>query len=264
MRRSWKVFVVFTVMATVLAIPGVALAHHPGIAYDPDCLLGDGSFEFTYTITAETSVGSPPEALTNPAVEVWISYDGGAPFLDQTGAFTLPDLSFSGGPLTAPAGTATVTILADPVAPWGDGTPPLGDDRTETFAAPTELCFENPGTGTPGYWHKIDHWEDWGIEGVTIGGDYYTAGQAINLINMPVKGDKRNTMFPALVAAKLNVMIGNDDSCIADTIAAADAWWADYGDEKVKANSDAWKAGEPLYWELDAYNNGYLCAPHRD
>ena len=42
MRKSWKVFVVFTVLATVLAIPGVALAHHPGISYDPDCLFGMG------------------------------------------------------------------------------------------------------------------------------------------------------------------------------------------------------------------------------
>ena len=30
MKKSWKVFVVFTVLATVLAIPGVALAHHHG------------------------------------------------------------------------------------------------------------------------------------------------------------------------------------------------------------------------------------------
>ena len=33
---------------------------------------------------------------------------------------------------------------------------------------------------------------------------------------------------------------------------------------RVKANSDAWDVGEPLYLMLDDYNNGYLCAPHRD
>lgn len=269
MRRSWRVFVVLTVMATVLAVPGVALAHHPAITFDPDCLLADGSFDYEYTITAETSIGTPPVNMQNPAVEVWIRYDGGAWFLDQTGAFVwdgtpgvYPSFTGSG---TAPAGTSTVTIKADPVAYWNDGTPPTGDDRTASFPAPTEVCFDNPGTGTPGYWHKIEHWEDWGLSGVTIGGVYYAASEAIEWINMPVKGDKTLTMFPALVAAKLNVMIGNDSSCIAGTIAAADAWMAAHpvGDG-VKASSSAWRAGEPLYSMLDQYNNGYLCAPHRD
>jgi hypothetical protein len=69
-----------------------------------------------------------------------------------------------------------------------------------------------------------------------------------------------------LVSAKLNVMVGNDDSCIADTIAAADAWMAMYPvGSGVAASSPAWKQGEPLYEELDMYNNGKLdCAFHRD
>jgi hypothetical protein len=32
----------------------------------------------------------------------------------------------------------------------------------------------------------------------------------------------------------------------------------------VKANSAAWRMGEPIASRLDAYNNGLLCAPHRD
>ena len=31
---------------------------------------------------------------------------------------------------------------------------------------PTERCFPNPGTGTPGYWHKLDRWTDRGIDGI--------------------------------------------------------------------------------------------------
>ena len=123
---------------------------------------------------------------------------------------------------------------------------------------------EPPGTGTPGYWHKMDHWEDWGIDEVWVGGEHYTAAEAIAYINMPVKGDKTMTLFPALVAAKLNVMIGNPSWCIADYIGAADSWMAGYPPgSSVKGNSDAWDYGEPLYWRLDAYNNGYLCAPSR-
>ena len=111
----------------------------------------------------------------------------------------------------------------------------------------------------------MDHWDDWEIRGVPVGGIYYPAEAAIDLIKAPVKGDKTLTMFPALVAAKLNVAIGNPSHCIAGYIAAADEWMYDYPPGSgVKANSDAWDVGEYLYWKLDAYNNGYLCAPSRD
>lgn len=64
----------------------------------------------------------------------------------------------------------------------------------------------------------------------------------------------------------LRYLIGNESSCIDSTIGAADSWMTTYGPvgNGVKANSEAWKIGEPLYLELDAYNNGLLCAPHRD
>ncbi len=32
----------------------------------------------------------------------------------------------------------------------------------------------------------------------------------------------------------------------------------------VHAASYAWKIGEPLHRLMDNYNNGMLCAPHRD
>jgi hypothetical protein len=123
---------------------------------------------------------------------------------------------------------------------------------------------DGPGTGTPGYW--MNHPEAWPVDVITVGGVTYTKDEAISWIKAPVKGDKTLTMFPALVAAKLNVLIGTDASCIADTIAAADGWMAAYGPvgSGVPANSDAWKEGEPLYWTLDQYNNGQLCAPKRD
>ena len=35
-------------------------------------------------------------------------------------------------------------------------------------------------------------------------------------------------MFSSLVPAMLNVMAGNDDSCVASTIDAANAWLATY------------------------------------
>ena len=124
-----------------------------------------------------------------------------------------------------------------------------------------EVC--GPGTGTPGYWKN--HPEAWPVSSITIGGVAYSKADAIKIMSGP-DGNKLVTMFRSLVAAKLNVLMGNESSCIASTITAADAWMAKYGpmSKTVKASSTAWKEGEPLYYKLDKYNNGLMCAPHRD
>jgi hypothetical protein len=121
----------------------------------------------------------------------------------------------------------------------------------------------NPGTGTPGYWKN--HPAAWPVDAITIGGVTYTKAEAIFWMSKSERGDKTFGMFRALVAAELNVMIGNDSSCIEDTIADADAWMSTYGPvgSRVSARSEAWRAGEPLFRLLDQYNNGLLCAPRR-
>jgi hypothetical protein len=119
-----------------------------------------------------------------------------------------------------------------------------------------------PGTGTPGYWKT--HPEAWPVDVITLGGVEYTKTQALAFLDTPGK-DKSLTMFSSLVSAKLNVLSGNDSSCVASTIEAADAWMTTYpAGTGVKAASLAWKLGEPLHRLMDNYNNGMLCAPHRD
>jgi hypothetical protein len=73
-------------------------------------------------------------------------------------------------------------------------------------------------------------------------------------------------MFSSLVPAILNVALGNDSSCVASTITQAQQWMSNYGPvgSGVHAASYAWKVGEPLHRLMDNYNNGMLCAPHRD
>lgn len=138
-----------------------------------------------------------------------------------------------------------------------------GRTVTDTDPACVKCYEEAPGTGTPGYW--MNHPEAWPVEEIMIGGVTYTKDEAIDYMMAPVRGDKTLTMFPALVAAKLNVLIGNDDSCIVDTIAEADAWMAQNPvGSGIRGSSGAWKIGEPLYLILDNYNNGLLCAPSRD
>jgi hypothetical protein len=119
-----------------------------------------------------------------------------------------------------------------------------------------------PGTGTPGYWKN--HPEAWPVDSITIGGRVYTKAQAIAWLDQVGK-DKTTTMFSSLLSAKLNVTLGTDPSCVATTIGLADAWMSIHPvGSGVQASSLAWKVGEPWHRLMDNYNNGMLCAPHRD
>jgi hypothetical protein len=129
------------------------------------------------------------------------------------------------------------------------------------------FCFtpppSGPGTGTPGYWKN--HPEAWPVDNIIIGGVTLTRDHAIAVMNTSGKGDKTYDLFAQLVAAKLNVAIGNQPSCISADIQAADVWLAQHPlGSKVKANSPAWQAISASFTRLDDYNNGRLCAPHRD
>jgi SdrD B-like domain len=118
------------------------------------------------------------------------------------------------------------------------------------------------GTGTPGYWKT--HPDAWPAS-VVVGGVSYTRDQAIAWLGVG-GSDKTVTMFASLVSAKLNLAAGTNPSCVEGTVDLADLWMAQYGPVgvKVKASSYAWKVGEPLHRLMDNYNNGMLCAPHRD
>lgn len=154
--------------------------------------------------------------------------------------------------------TACTEIACTPDDDWLRCQQPQWDAGLVTI-----LVITHPGTGTPGYWKN--HPEAWPVATIEIGGVTYTKAEAIAWMKGG-DGDKTLTMFRALVAAKLNVLIGNDDSCIDEVIGLADDWFVLYGPvgSGVKAKTLAWKIGELLYHELDDYNNGLLCAPSRD
>lgn len=165
----------------------------------------------------------------------------------------------------ANAGDNALDSDADPdTGETAQFTLPLGsDDRTWDAGLVEQDEFTNPGCGTPGYWKT--HPNAWPVEVITIGGITYTKAQAITMMKKSTTKDMTTLMFMHLVSAKLNVLIGNSDEVIGPYITAADAWMAQhpYG-SKVKADSTAWKIGEPIKNMLDAYNNGLLDAPARD
>jgi len=120
-----------------------------------------------------------------------------------------------------------------------------------------------PGTGTQGYWKN--HPSAWPVEQLTIGGVLYSKSQLITMMKHPTNKDVTYALVQQLIAAKLNVGVGNQSSCIESAIAQADAWFVQHPvGSNVKGGSAAWTVGQPLNNTLDQYNNGLLCAPHRD
>ena len=110
----------------------------------------------------------------------------------------------------------------------------------------------------------MNHPSAWPVEQLMIGGTMYTKIQLIAIIKRPTKNDVTYSLAQQLIAAKLNVGVGNKSSCIESTIAAADAWLTrNKLGSNVKGSSAAWVIGQPLNNTLDSYNNGLLCAPHR-
>jgi SdrD B-like domain len=119
-----------------------------------------------------------------------------------------------------------------------------------------------PGTGTIGYWKT--HPAAWPVQQITLGGVTYSKSQAISILGQSSRGDKTIDLAKQLIAAKLNVIVGNESSCIDSTISAADAWLVQHPvGSNVRGSSSAWQVGGPLHETLDDYNNGELCAPHR-
>jgi SdrD B-like domain len=137
-----------------------------------------------------------------------------------------------------------------------------GSANSDTDFGFVTAAVQSPGTGTPGYWKN--HPEAWPVNEITVGGVTYSRDEAIAWLGKVGK-DKTTTMFSSLVSAMLNRLIGNDSSCVTSSITYANAWMATYGPvgSNVPASSDAWALGEPWHQQMDAYNNGRLCAPHR-
>jgi hypothetical protein len=176
---------------------------------------------------------------------------------------TATDILWSTGETTksitvAPVTKTTYTVLVT-------STGPDGCTAIAKATVTPKSCVTNPGTGTPGFWKN--HPDAWPVSEIVIGGVVYSKSAAIALMKKSTDKDKTTNMFEQLVAAKLNILIGNDPSCISATILAADAWMKIHPVcSKVPASSPAWQAegGDAMLGALDKYNNGLMCAPHRN
>jgi hypothetical protein len=113
---------------------------------------------------------------------------------------------------------------------------------------------------TQGYWKT--HPEAWPVTQLTLGNVTYDQDELLDIFNAAPAGDKTLILAHQLIASKLNVANGADDSAIASTITAADAWLIANG--PVGNGNKKWNGGEALSNTLDAYNNGLIGPGHCD
>lgn len=102
------------------------------------------------------------------------------------------------------------------------------DDVTDyrDFMVPfTCECEEGGCHFTPGYWKN--HPEAWPVTSLTVGCTTYSQAQLLVILDKPVRGDATIILAHHLIAAKLNVLSGADDS-INSAIMAADALLCSY------------------------------------
>ena len=103
------------------------------------------------------------------------------------------------------------------------------------------------------------------MEAIQIGCVIYTKAQAIAIMQHSTTRDMTYALAQQLIAAKLNVMCNYASNCIANEIAAADAWLCAHPvGSGVKASSSDWQQISGTHQTLDRYNNGLLCAPSCD
>jgi len=262
----------FALASLVMASPAAAQEECRGEGGDMVCgfVWNDANANGVQDL-GETGLANELVTLSDgtDTVQVYTDSNGFFVFYDVTGgSYTLSIETSAIGP-TAVASTTDVgsddTVDSDGVS--NGTTSSVSFQMVDGGKVDFDFGFymqqgEATGTGTPGYWKN--HPEAW-PDKITVGGVDYTSEQAIYWLKRVGK-DKTTTMFASLVSAKLNVLIGNVSSCVDSTIALADAWMQNYGPvgSNVVASSPAWAEGEPLHTTLDDYNNGRLCAPHRN
>ena len=197
---------------------------------------------------------------------------------------TTPGLTATPQPTQSPEPTGVPLPTKPPTAKPQPGTtaelteapPPtaMSISPTETFEAaktstpPATTTTASPPTATPGnqgcvcgpgYWKN--HPDVWPVNSLALGNETYTQAELADLLNGPTRGDTSLILAQQLIAAKLNVANGADNSTIAATIAAANTWFASYTGNlpyNVSLSLPEGQEAVAMANTLEQYNNGIL------
>ena len=126
------------------------------------------------------------------------------------------------------------------------------NEDTRTFSISFDDC-DCPGEDcylTPGFWKN--HPDAWPVAELTMGDIAYGQDELIEILCTPVRGDATVILAHHLIAAKLNVLAGADNT-IQDAIDAGDEFLADYG-YGTNPDGEARELALEIKDDLEAYN----------
>jgi hypothetical protein len=170
----------------------------------------------------------------------------------------------------------TLLVLSFAFVFWGcqEALSPEQNSTSEQQYVESTIPPDYPPKGdgcvrTPGYWKN--HPEAIPGDFTFFYGEFLLDKEGIvEALKQPVKGNKWITLYKAVIAARLNIKVNNANDCDGKITSLINEGfdsliWALFNNEGViKANRIKWKLAEPIYLELDDYNNGFLCAPACD
>lgn len=140
---------------------------------------------------------------------------------------------------------------------------------TPNLFCATEACEPAGGcTYTQGHWKTHgpiptgNNTNEWPVAELTLGSVLYTDLQLQSIFDTPAKGNGLISLAHQLMAAKLNVASGADDSSIAGVIASADALIGGLAVPPVGAGSLSPAATSALTDALALYNQGDIGPGH--
>jgi len=144
-------------------------------------------------------------------------------------------------------------------------------DWSNTTSCSTAACTADDGcTYTQGYWKTHgpvptgNNTNQWAVTSLTLGTVSYTDLELQAIFDTPAAGNGLISLAHQLIAAKLNVASGADDSAIAATIAAADALIGGLVVPPVGSGSLSNASTSALNGTLTSYNEGTIGPGHCD
>jgi hypothetical protein len=124
-------------------------------------------------------------------------------------------------------------------------------------------CCDVPDQGctySHGFW--MNHSEAWPVASLDLGSSSYDQAQLLSILKQPSQGNGLVILAHQLVAAKLNIANGADDTAVAATITASDALIGANVVPPVGSASVPPSTVEGLSQTLDQYNNGAIGPGH--
>jgi hypothetical protein len=141
-------------------------------------------------------------------------------------------------------------------------------DFTDVLFCSTSACVSDSCTLTQGYWKTHgpiptgNNSNEWPANELTLGSVLYTDLQLQSIFDTPAGGNALVALAHQLIAAKLNVANGADDSAIAGAIASADALIGGLVVPPVGAGSLPNSATSALTGTLGSFNEGLIGPGH--